>query len=132
MGYTIKVTTQEAKLFDWALTLHTYDPQYLEYLLRPDIQRLRFQAGQIIIHGKGQFELLEEDAKWLLAILPASFRSGNRDVGFSLRKKLCEALIGKKRRPGSFLTLARSLYARMHFRTSYGQKPANIPRLDKE
>ncbi len=102
--YTIKATTQEAMLCDWVLTLHTYDPDQLSYLLEPEVQRLRYQAGRIILQGKGELALLEDEVKWLLAILPATFRFGNKDVAFSLRKKLHEALLGRKQRVGSFLT----------------------------
>ncbi len=93
---TIKATAQEAMLIDWILTLHTYDAEYLDYLMKPDIQQLRYQAGKIIIDGEGEFELVEDEIKWLLAIVPITFRFGKEDVGFSLKKKLYESLLGKK------------------------------------
>jgi hypothetical protein len=95
-GYRIEVEPQEAMLVDWVLTLHNYSADYLEYLMKPDVQQMRFQAGQIIVDGSGQFELLEAEMKWLLAILPITFRFGKEDVGFSLKKKLYEAYLGRK------------------------------------
>lgn len=95
-GYTVKANAQEAMLLDWVLTLHTYDPEYLDYLMKPDVQQLRYQAGRIIVDGQGELELLEEEVKWLLAIVPITFRFGKEDVGFSLKKRLYEAYLGKK------------------------------------
>jgi hypothetical protein len=95
-GYRIEVEPQEAMLVDWVLTLHNYSADYLEYLMKPDVQQMRFQAGQIIVDGSGQFELLEAEMKWLLAILPITFRFGKEDVGFSLKKKLYEAYLCRK------------------------------------
>ncbi len=95
-GYRVEVDAQEAMLVDWVLTLHNYSADYLEYLMKPDIQQMRYQAGQIIVDGSGQFELLEAEMKWLLAIIPITFRFGKEDVGFSLKKKLFEAYLGRK------------------------------------
>ncbi len=95
-GYRVEVDAQEAMLVDWVLTLHNYSADYLEYLMKPDIQQMRYQAGQIIVDGSGQFELLEGEMKWLLAIIPITFRFGKEDVGFSLKKKLFEAYLGRK------------------------------------
>lgn len=94
-GYRVKADAQEAMLVDWVLTLHSYSSDYLEYLMKPDIQQMRCQAGRIIIDGKGEFELLEEEMKWLLAILPITFRFGKEDVGYSLKRKLFEAYLGR-------------------------------------
>ncbi len=94
--HTVKANAQEAMLVDWVLTLHNYDSEYLEFLMKPDIQQLRYQAGKIIIDGEGHFELLEEELKWLLAVVPITFRFSKEDVGFSLKKKLYESLLGKK------------------------------------
>ena len=95
-GFRVEADAQEAMLVDWVLTLHNYSQDYLEYLMKPDIQQMRYQAGQIIVDGTGVFELLEEEMKWLLAILPITFRFGKEDVGYSLKKKLFEAYLGKK------------------------------------
>ncbi len=95
-GYRVEADAQEAMLVDWVLTLHSYSPDYLDYLMKPDIQQMRYQAGQIIIDGIGRFELLEEEMKWLLAILPITFRFGKEDVGYSLKRKLYESYLGKK------------------------------------
>jgi hypothetical protein len=95
-GYRVEADAQEAMLVDWVLTLHNYSPDYLEYLMKPDIQQMRCQAGRIILDGRGEFELLEEEMKWLLAILPITFRFGKEDVGYSLKKKLFEAYLGKR------------------------------------
>jgi hypothetical protein len=95
-GYRIEANAQEAMLVDWVLTLHSYSPDFLEYLMKPDIQQMRYQAGRIVIDNTGEFELLEEEMKWLLAILPITFRFGKEDVGFSLKRKLYEAYLGKK------------------------------------
>jgi hypothetical protein len=95
-GYRVEVNAQEAMLVDWILTMHTYSPDYLEYLMKPDVQQMRYQAGQIVINNSGRFELLEEEIKWLLAIVPITFRFGRDDVGFSLKKKLYEAYLWKK------------------------------------
>ncbi len=95
-GYRVEVDAQEAMLVDWVLTLHNYSADYLEYLMKPDIQQMRYQAGQIIVDGSGQFELLETEMKWLLAVIPITFRFGKEDVGFSLKKKLFEAYLGRK------------------------------------
>lgn len=97
-GYRVEIDAQEGMLIDWVLTMHSYSPEYLDYLMKPDIQQMRCQAGQIIIDGNGQLELLEEEMKWLLAILPITFRFGKEDVGYSLKRKLYEAYLGK--RPG--------------------------------
>jgi hypothetical protein len=94
-GYRVEADAQEAMLVDWVLTLHNYSPDYLEYLMKPDIQQMRSQAGRIILDGKGEFELLEEEMKWLLAILPITFRFGKEDVGYSLKRKMFEAFLGK-------------------------------------
>jgi hypothetical protein len=94
-GYIVKANAQEAMLVDWVLTLHTYNSDYLDYLMKPDIQQMRYQAGRIVIDNTGEFELLEEEMKWLLAILPITFRFGKEDVGFTLKKKLYEAYLGK-------------------------------------
>jgi hypothetical protein len=99
-GFRVEANAQEAMLVDWVLTMHTYSPDYLEYLMKPDVQQMRYQAGQIIINNTGQFELLEEEIRWLLAILPITFRFGKEDVGYSLKKKLYEAYLWKKSRPG--------------------------------
>jgi hypothetical protein len=82
-GYRVKATAQEAMLVDWVLTLHNYSSEYLEYLMKPDIQQMRYQAGRIIVDDAGEFELLEAEMKWLLAILPITFRFGKEDVGYS-------------------------------------------------
>jgi len=95
-GYRIQSNAQEAMLVDWVLTMHSYSPDYLEFLMKPDIQQMRLQAGRIIIDDSGEFELLEGEVKWLLAILPITFRFGKEDVGFSLKRKLYEAYLGKK------------------------------------
>lgn len=95
-GYIIKANAQEAMLIDWVLTLHTYSSEYLDYLMKPDVQQMRYQAGRIIIDGEGQLELLEEEIKWLLASIPITFRFGKEDVGFSLKKKLYGAYLGNK------------------------------------
>ena len=95
-GYRVPAEAQEAMLLDWVLTMHTYSPDYLEYLMKPDAQQMRAQAGRIIIDGSGELELLEEEMKWLLAILPITFRFGKEDVGFSLKRKLYEAYLGKR------------------------------------
>jgi hypothetical protein len=95
-GYRIEATSQEAMLVDWVLTLHSYSPDYFEYLMKPDVQQIRYQAGRIIIDDRGEFELLEGELKWLLAVLPITFRFGKEDVGFSLKKKMYEAFLGKK------------------------------------
>jgi hypothetical protein len=95
-GYRIEANAQEAMLVDWILTMHTYSSDYLDYLMKPDIQQMRYQAGRIIIDNMGEFELLEAEIKWLLAILPITFRFGKEDVGYSLKKKLYEAYLGKK------------------------------------
>jgi hypothetical protein len=95
-GFRVSTDAQEAMLVDWVLTLHSYSPEYLDYLMKPDIQQTRYQAGQIIVDGRGELELLEEEIKWLLAILPITFRFGKEDVGYSLKKKLYEAYLGKK------------------------------------
>jgi hypothetical protein len=94
-GYRVQATGQEAMLVDWVLTLHNYSPDYLEYLMKPDMQQMRYQAGRIILDEKGEFSLLEPEIKWLLAVLPITFRFGKEDVGFSLKKKLYEAYLGK-------------------------------------
>ncbi len=110
-GYRIKATSQEAMLVDWVLTLHNYSPDYLEYLMKPDIQQMRYQAGRIIVDDAGEFELLEAEIKWLLAILPITFRFGKEDVGYSLKKKLFEAYLGKKLElPQEEVSHARSNY----------------------
>jgi len=95
-GFRVPVTAQEAMLVDWVLTMHSYSADFLEYLMKPNVQETRYQAGRIIIDNTGTFELLEEEIKWLLAILPITFRFGKEDVGFSLKKKLYEAYLGKK------------------------------------
>ena len=95
-GYRVETDAQEAMLVDWVLTLHSYSADYLDYLMKPDIQQMRYQAGQIIIDGTGELELLEAEMKWLLAIVPITFRFGKEDVGFSLKKKLYEAYLGRK------------------------------------
>lgn len=95
-GFRIRVNAQEAMLVDWVLTLHSYSADYLEYLMKPDVQQMRLQAGRIIVDDMGEFELLEDELKWLLAILPITFRFGKEDVGYSLKKKLYEAYLGKK------------------------------------
>ncbi len=95
-GYRIEANAQEAMLVDWVLTMHSYSSDYLDYLMKPDIQQMRYQAGRIIVDGTGEFELLESELKWILAILPITFRFGKEDVGFSLKKKLYEAYLGKK------------------------------------
>ncbi len=95
-GYRIQANAQEAMLVDWVLTMHSYSPEYLDYLMKPDIQQMRLQAGRIIVDDIGEFELLEGELKWLLAILPITFRFGKEDVGFSLKRKLYEAYLGKK------------------------------------
>lgn len=95
-GFRIKATAQEGMLVDWVLTLHNYSADYLEYLMKPDVQQMRYQAGKIIVDETGEFELLEGELKWLLAILPITFRFGKEDVGFSLKKKMYEAYLGKK------------------------------------
>ncbi len=95
-GYIVKTNAQEAMLIDWVLTLHNYSADYLDYLMKPDVQQMRYQAGRIIIDGDGQLELLEEEIKWLLASLPITFRFGKEDVGFSLKKKLYEAYLNNK------------------------------------
>jgi hypothetical protein len=95
-GYRVEADAQEAMLVDWVLTLHNYSADYLDYLMKPDIQQMRYQAGQIIIDGTGRFELLEEEMKWLLAVIPITFRFGKEDVGYSLKRKLYEAYLGKR------------------------------------
>ena len=95
-GYRINASAQEAMLVDWVLTLHNYSPDYLEYLMKPDIQQMRYQSGRIIVDEGGELELLETEMKWLLAILPITFRFGKEDVGYSLKRKLYEAYLGKK------------------------------------
>jgi len=95
-GYRVDIDGQEAMLIDWVLTMHSYSQEYLDYLMRPDVQQIRYQAGQIIVNGKGQLELLEEEMKWLLAILPITFRFGKEDVGYSLKKKLYFAFLSKQ------------------------------------
>jgi hypothetical protein len=95
-GFRVEANAQEAMLVDWVLTLHNYSPDYLEYLMKPDIQQMRYQAGRIIIDNAGEFELLEGEIKWLLSILPITFRFGKEDVGYSLKKKLYEAYLGKR------------------------------------
>jgi hypothetical protein len=95
-GYRVETDAQEAMLVDWVLTLHSYSPDALDYLMKPDIQQMRCQAGRIIIDGSGELELLEEEMKWLLAIIPVTFRFGKEDVGFSLKRKLYEAYLGKR------------------------------------
>jgi hypothetical protein len=94
-GYRVESDAQEAMLVDWVLTLHNYSADYLDYLMKPDIQQMRCQAGRIILDGRGEFELLEEEMKWLLAILPITFRFGKEDVGYSLKRKLYEAYLGR-------------------------------------
>ncbi len=95
-GYRIKTNAEEAMLVDWVLTLHSYSSDYLDYLMKPDVQQMRYQAGRIIIDGTGELELLETEIKWLLAILPITFRFGKEDAGFSLKKKLYEAYLENK------------------------------------
>jgi len=95
-GYRVEVDAQEAMLVDWVLTLHSYSADYLDYLMKPDIQQMRYQAGRIIIDGIGEFELLDAEMKWLLAVIPITFRFGKEDVGYSLKKKLYEAYLGRK------------------------------------
>jgi len=95
-GYRVPATGQEAMLVDWVLTLHSYNGEFLDYLMKPDVQQMRYQAGRIILDDQGEFSLLESEIKWLLAILPITFRFGKEDVGFSLKKKLYEAYLGKK------------------------------------
>jgi hypothetical protein len=95
-GYRVQTEAQEAMLVDWVLTLHSYSPDCLEYLMKPDVQQMRVQAGRIIVDGSGELELLEEEMKWLLAILPITFRFGKEDVGFSLKRKLFEAYLGRR------------------------------------
>ena len=95
-GYRVKANAQEAMLVDWILTMHTYSPDYFEYLMKPDVQQMSYQAGRIIIDGEGQLELLDEEIKWLLACLPITFRFGKEDVGYSLKRKLYEAYLGSK------------------------------------
>jgi hypothetical protein len=95
-GFRVEVDAQEAMLVDWVLTLHSYSADFLEYLMKPDVQQMRYQAGRIIIDGIGEFELLDSEIKWLLAIIPITFRFGKEDVGFSLKKKLLEAYLGRK------------------------------------
>ncbi len=97
-GYVVKANAQEAMLIDWVLTLHTSSPDHLDYLIKPDIQQLRYQAGRIILDGRGDLELLEEEKRWLLTILPTTFRLGKEDVGFSLKNKLRKAHLSKKSR----------------------------------
>ena len=46
-GYRVKTSAPEAMLVDWILTMHTYSPDYLEYLMKPDVQQMRYQAGRI-------------------------------------------------------------------------------------
>lgn len=95
-SYRIDATAQEAMLVDWVLTLHNYSSEYFDYLMKPDIQQIRYQAGRIIIDDKGEFELLESEIKWLLTVLPITFRFGKEDVGYSLKKKVYEAFLGRK------------------------------------
>jgi hypothetical protein len=102
-GYIVKANAQEAMLVDWILTLHTSDSDYFGYLMKPSIQKLRYQSGRIIVNGGGELELLEEEIRWLLTILPATFRLGKEDVGFSLKNKLRKEYLSKKSRVRSIL-----------------------------
>ncbi len=64
--------------------------------MKPDVQQMRYQAGSVMIKEAGKLELSEEEIKWLLATLPATFRFGREDVGFLLKKKLYETYLGNK------------------------------------
>jgi hypothetical protein len=94
-GYTIKVNDREAMLINHLLTLHSYSPEYLQYLMKPTALQVRNQVGKIITQGAGNLQLLEEEIKWLLVIMPVSFPLGRTDAGFTLKKKLYEAYLKK-------------------------------------
>jgi hypothetical protein len=94
-GYIIRVNDREAMLINHLLTLHSYSPEYLQYLMKPTALQVRNQVGKIILQGAGNLELLEEELKWLLVLMPVSFPIGRLDAGFSLKKKLLEAYLKK-------------------------------------
>lgn len=94
-GYTIRVNDREAILINHLLTLHSYSLEHLQYLMKPTALQVRNQVGKIILQGAGNLELLEEELKWLLVMMPVSFPIGRTDAGFSLKKKLLEAYLKK-------------------------------------
>ena len=86
--HNIELVAEEAMLLDWVLTLHSYDEAFLGWLMQPDVQQWRYQAGTIIVKGKGTISLQDDDIKVLLAFIPITFRFDEVDVGFSLKTKL--------------------------------------------
>lgn len=91
--YKVHLDTQEGMLIDWIFTMHSYSSDYTEYVMKSSIQEMRYQAGKVIIEDGGDLELSETDLKWLLAVVPITFRFGREDVGYSLKKKLFEAYL---------------------------------------
>ncbi|MBI2869870.1 MAG: hypothetical protein HYX96_08610 [Chloroflexi bacterium] len=92
-SYTVSVSAEEAAIIDAALAQYPQGANYTE--VNTDAQYLRNQAAQVIRQGKGKLALFREDVNWLLAVLPTTLRANKRDAGFSLKKKLYEACLGK-------------------------------------
>lgn len=91
MSKIITLEGEEGMLIDWLLTMHSYSQEYLDWAMTEDFKQLRYQAGNIILDGKGLLEVEEGVLDILLAITPITFRFGTEDVGYSLKKKLYDA-----------------------------------------
>jgi len=89
----IEVTGEEAMLFDWILTLHSFDETTLGWLMKEDIQAWREQAGEAIVRKKGSLRFSYDDLKLVVVLIPITFRFGENDVGYSLKLKLYKAYL---------------------------------------
>lgn len=94
---SIIVTSEEAMLIDWVLTLHDYNESLFEKLREDWVYITRKKIASIILSDKDTSLILTEDElSYLLMVVPITFRFSKNDIGFSLKKKLLSLIIPPK------------------------------------
>jgi len=91
----IKVNIEESMLLDYILTMHNFSEEYMKFLMHEDFQNLREQAGKAILNSGGEISLKEDLVKQLLVLVPITFIFLKEDVGFSLKIKLYQIILGE-------------------------------------
>ena len=96
MGRKITINPEVAMFVDWLITMHNYDVGLMEMLLAPEFIDLRRQVAKIVLSEReGTLELSDELLERMLVMTPITFRFNQNDVGFELKLKLFEAVVGK-------------------------------------
>jgi hypothetical protein len=86
---TLMVNPEEAMMIDYLITLHSYDPAYLELLKTSMFTSLRTKAATIIAaDSEGLISFTDAEVEHLLITIPIDFRFLEKPCGYSLKVKL--------------------------------------------